>query len=589
LEIDKLKELYRINRILLIDKMKVKKNKILFFLLAIFALVLLFIIIYLPVKQILNLINKDNNFTTVGFPGEIIDEDALEKYYTQNQIKVDVLHYNLELDLYPENELLKGITTITAVIKDQNISSIDFNFYDNLDIRLITINQEEVSFHREETTLILPAKKVNSDTVSVKIYYEGSPKSLGFGSFEFGQINDVPVVYTLSEPIYASTWFPCNDMPSDKSRADIFITNDTSSVSVSNGKLIDASINGNRKTYHWQISYPIATYLIAFCSGPYKHFNDQIVFSDSLKMNLEYYVFPNHYYDAKKDFTINKSAIKCFSNLFGEYPFAKEKYGVVEFLWQLGAMEHQTITGIGTNFITGKGFFNDLLIHEVAHQWWGNAVTPKSWKDVWLNEGFATYSEALYWENQSGKSALRSTMIAKKRNLTDGTVYNPGAYLFSDLIYNKGAWTLHMLRKEVGSELFFKILREYFFEYKYGNSSTKDFQNTAEKLSGKKLDKFFDQWIYNGEGIINISYNFLSKKVENKWKTKLFLSQDQHGYDIYHFPIDTRINFKNSSFVDSVFYIFSKDTIINLITETEISDLEFDRENWLLAEINMEK
>ena len=130
---------------------------------------------------------------------------------------------------------------------------------------------------------------------------------------------------------------------------------------------------------------------------------------------------------------------------------------------------------------------------------------------------------------------------------------------------------------------------KYFSQYKYKNSSTKDFQNTVEKLSGKKLDKFFDQWIFTGEGIINISYNFLSKKIENNWKTELFLSQDQDGYDIYHFPIDTRINFKNSSFVDSVFYIFSRDTVISLITETEITDLEFDSENWLLAEINREE
>ena len=129
-------------------------------------------------------------------------------------------------------------------------------------------------------------------------------------------------------------------------------------------------------------------------------------------------------------------------------------------------MENQTITGIGSQFITGKKFFADMMIHELSHHWWGDAVTVKSWKDIWLNEGFATYSEALYWEKKSGFNALKSTLSSKFSSFGSGTLYNPIGNLFSRMIYDKGAWVLHMLRKEIGDENFFTLLI-IFFSKKY--------------------------------------------------------------------------------------------------------------------------
>src|SRR5690606_18446582 len=191
--------------------------------------------------------------------------------------------------------------------------------------------------------------------------------------FVFGEVNNRSLVYTLNQPEYASTWFPCNDIPSDKAMLEMRIRNSRENISVSNGKLIDVDDDETHKTYHWKTFYPISTYLIALYSAPYKYYDESTVVNGGT-LNIEYYVMPEHLENARKDFSVHKDMINYFSDTFGEYPFINEKYGVAEFLWNFGAMEHQTITGIGYTFVSGKNFFRDIYAHELVHSWWGNAV-----------------------------------------------------------------------------------------------------------------------------------------------------------------------------------------------------------------------
>ena len=537
------------------------------------------------------------NHSSVSTAGQIIslvsqlkdfDNKKLDEYNPASQRAVDVKHYTIKIDLYPEQKKILGDVTISIRLLDHLTDKIDLNFYGNLKIKKLEVNGSNSDFTQSEKILSIKKPDEDLDSADVRIVYEGTPESLGFGSFYFGNEEGSSVVYSLNEPIYASTWFPCVDLPDDKALADIYVTNDSSKVSLSNGKLIDIKTKQSRRTYHWKTFYPISTYLIAIYSANYKSSTEKYISIDRDTVDLAFYALPKEFEDARKDFSDHSKYLRAFEELFGPYPFPKEKYSVAEFWWETGAMEHQTITGIGSNFISGKHFFSDMLIHELAHHWWGDAVGPKTWKDVWLNEGFATYSVALYWEKQAGFKALHSTMSSITNSFDNGTLYNPGTAIFGPLVYDKGAWVLHMLRKVVGDKNFFKILKEYFSQYKYGNASTNDFKNVCEKISEKNLNYFFNEWVFKGQGIIDLQYDWNSSQFGQKFSTIIQIKQLQKGFDIYKFPLDIKLIFDNGDqSVVSTEYVTSREQEIKLISKSKPTKIELDPDSWLLANINL--
>ncbi len=529
--------------------------------------------------------NKSSEkFALTNFYSEIPDD-----YISANQYKINILHYYLNINLFPDKKLLQGDVTIKGVLLDKNLKQIDLNFYDNMKITQLQLNGANSSYDEKGTRLSIPFSNISSDTFYVHVIYEGTPKRAGFSSFVFGEINGKSCVYNLNEPIYASTWFPCNDIPSDKALLDIKITNDSSEVSASNGKLISVTTIGTRRTYYWKSTYPISTYLICLYSSDYVNFSDKYISQNKQDtMAIEYYVFPNQLENAKIDFKPYPDMIDFFAKTFGEYPFIKEKYGVAEFLWQLGAMETQTLTGVGFNFIGGKQFFTSIFAHELSHHWFGDAVGPETWKDIWLNEGFATYCEALYSEHLGGPGALQSSMMSKFQDDFDGTVYNPND-LFSTTVYQKGAWVLHMLRHEIGDSVFFNILRNYFEKYKYKNASTKDFEEVCENISHKNLQQFFDQWVFKGTGILELNYNWKAERIDSLIKVDLTINQKQTGYQVYQFPLDVKIRLKDQSIIYKTFYVDARQKIIEFNLSKEPLEIILDPNNWLLAKINGEK
>ena len=541
--------------------MKFRIKLLLFFILAIFIV---------PVFSQSSTNNKINND---------------EKYFVSDlQKSIDVLHYNLLLDLNTEKKILSGTAKLMAA-KNLELdidSELELNLYYNLNVSSIKVNGTNAEFSRNKNRIFIKPIADLKDTFEIEIVYEGTPKRSGFDGFVFGEVNGQSLVYNISEPIYAPTWFPCDDDPSDKALLDIEITNDSQFVSVSNGNLIDVKKNGTKKTYHYKTEYPISTYLVAVYSAPYKSFYDVYKGLDGKdSMNIEYYVMPEHYDQAKIDFAEHLDMMKTLSSIFGEYPFIKEKYGVAEFLWNYGAMENQTITGVGYAFVSGYDFFKDTYVHELAHHWWGNSVGPKTWNDIWLNEGFATYSEALYAEAKNGKDGLTSKMQSKFSDNFRGTLYAPKD-LFGETVYEKGAWVLHMLRYEIGDSAFFQSFHRYYDLYKYSNASVEDFKSVCENVSKINLDKFFDQWVYTGTENIFCSYTF-SFNDDDKKECVINIFQEPQTYKEFHFPLEIKFDFEDGSFEIQKVYVDEMEKEFTFKFDSEIQTIHLDPDYRLLG------
>jgi aminopeptidase N len=502
------------------------------------------------------------------------------------QKQVDILHYNFKIQLDTKNKLIQCSSEITATPLSSTLKEIELDLYDNLDVSEARIVGSQSNYFRKNNKIFIKSDQFLSDTFNVFVKYKGRPKRAGFDGFVFGEVNNSKIVYTISEPTFAPTWFVCDDDPSDKAFLDIEIINDSQFVSVSNGILKSVNNFENEKSYHYKTIYPISTYLIAIYSAPYKNFEDTYYgISGRDSMQIKYFAFPEHFENAKTDFAEHKEMLKVFSKIFGEYPFIKEKYGVAEFLWNFGAMENQTITGIGYTFVSGRNFFTDIYVHELAHQWWGNAVTLKTWDDIWLNEGFASYSEALYAEAKSGKEALISKMNSKFSEHFSGKLYAPNN-LFGQTVYDKGAWVLHMLRFEIGDSSFFKSLRTYYDTFKYSNASVSDFKNICETVSGESLDKFFDQWIYNGDEIIKCNYSYLIRTENNKTYCDFKVDQIQESYPEFNFPIELLLKFDDGSSELKKIRIDSRNQMLTFEIKKPFKEIIIDPDNKLLALFN---
>lgn len=437
--------------------------------------------------------------------------------YLETLSDTDVLHYDLDIEITNINPSLNrctisGTNTITIGSLSPALTEFNFRLRSQFLVSSAMINGaipatvEQVSTSTRR--VILDRAYGMNEVFTLTITYTGNTVSAAFGSIEVDTQpgSSTPVVATLSEPYYAYTWWPVKDgdlgLPgdnSDKSTIDIAVTAPSAYQVVSNGLLESVDVlGGSRARYRWSSDYPIATYLVSFSATTYNTWTQSFVY-DGGSMPVAFYIYPTY------DYPLNRSAwekvlgmLSVFGSLYGPYPFLGEKYGLYNFPFG-GGMEHQTISGQG-------GFGESLSAHELAHQWWGDAITCKTWCDIWLNEGFATYSECLWSEFKGGSSdfsAYRSCMLSHKPSSVGGSVYvypedTDNVYRIFDgnLSYRKGAWVLHQLRGVVGSQEFFDILAAYRAAYEHGAPSTEEFIAVASDAYGSDLSWFFEQWVY---------------------------------------------------------------------------------------------
>ncbi|MEO0300393.1 MAG: M1 family metallopeptidase [candidate division WOR-3 bacterium] len=496
----------------------------------------------------------------------IFETPLKENYYLKGDLlstphSFDVLSYNLFLwvDVYAET--LGGKNTLKFMSKKNGLDSIFLHLHPQLKVDSISNS----SYFSHLNTGILSIKLLNpvdSGFIdSVSIFYHGQPSRQGGVGFIF--IPSIHQAYSFTEPNGARNWFPCFDEPSEKAKISFHIQVLDTFVVASNGLLDSVKQIGNTKIYHWKTNYDIPTYLMALAIYPYK-----ILYDSWNSMPIMNFVYPSDTTSGIISFQKLPQMLTFLSNKFGEYPFKSEKYGNAEVnAYYFGAMEHNTIVFVDDYYVRYPGYFSEMVhLHEMSHHWFGNSVTLKEWADIWLNEGFASYCEALWNEYNYGYSSYLSYIHYFQQNVINSSlewispIYNP-LYLFSVITYDKGACVLHMLRFLINDDtLFFNALRDYHLNFKYKNASTEDLRLFLEARTGFNLYKFFDQWVYKvGHPIIKWSYDVIS----DTYFINIKQTQDTQTYNtsIFNFPLE--IGFLRS--IGDTIFVRVKDSLQNQI------------------------
>ncbi|MBK6911987.1 MAG: M1 family metallopeptidase [bacterium] len=426
----------------------------------------------------------------------------------ETQLDYDVRYYELWVDLrnYTGRQIA-GRTDVYGTALTANFRDVVLDLCDTLSVDSVRgAGNTTLAYSRGSQQIVVSLERdyaLNED-FALTIYYHGTP-CLGGGISTFDWYDRfvssyvVPSIHTLSEPFGARDWWPCKDVPSDKAdSARIHLTVSDTLVATSNGVLQSVTpVPSNALRYSWFESNPISTYLIVANASNYQSFTDWYVNSGGDSLPIVYYVYPEKLAAAQTDWDFTPDIITVFAEKFGEYPFMDEKYGHSMFRWS-GGMEHQCNTSMGSGIVSGFHWYDYITVHELAHMWWGDMVTLDDWPDIWLNEGFASYSEAVWVESQGGAAALRSYMISDLVvNDPSGPVYNPASLFSSNTVYHKGAWVLHTLRGAIRNDsLFFAGLREYRARYQYSTATTAEFLAAMSDVAGYDVTPFVYGYLY---------------------------------------------------------------------------------------------
>jgi len=404
----------------------------------------------------------------------------------------DVEHYDIDITVDFDSAELDAVTTITAVA-DQTLGTFNLDFV-GLKISSVMVDGAAANYAREGPELrISPAGGiVAGEEFSVRVAYSGRPELIDLISagVQFGWLQTPEGIYVVAEPDGARTWFPSNDHPSDKATFSFRITVAKPYTAAANGELIETIDNGATRTFVWDLASRAATYLATIVVGEYERFESEgpggVLLRDYLPTSFDG--------EMPEGFKVTSEAMALLAEWFGPYPF--DRYGHIIVYDFGGALENQTLSLMGNH-----ATFDQVVVHELAHQWWGNSVSPANWQEIWLNEGFATFSEFLWTEHLEGEEEMLDqidTLHSVLMTIEHRAIADPReSELFGPAVYWRGGMTLHALRVTVGDDVMKRIFSTYYERFADGNVTTADFISVTEEVSGQDLTDFFDAWLYS--------------------------------------------------------------------------------------------
>jgi aminopeptidase N len=403
----------------------------------------------------------------------------------------DVTHYAIALTVDPDENVLEGEVTISATAL-VTMTGFHLDFGSTLAVTDVEFEGRSVAHTHEGDELLVraPLGIPAGEEFAVTVRYRGTPEpriAPGTGGLPMGWQQTSEGIFAVGEPDATHTWFPGNDHPSDKAEFTFTITVPAPFTAVANGELISVDRTEGFDTFTWEMDEPMATYLAVLVVAEMELVErgtvDGVVLRD--------YLPPAIAASDPASLAAIPDILEFLADTFGPFPF--DEYGHVVVPGWPAALETQTISIFGTPALAER-----VVVHEAAHQWFGDSVTPANWRFTWLNEGFATYAEWLWIEHHFGADALDAEVESARRVMAapHAPIGDPGIDdLFAAGAYVKGALTLHALRLEVGDDAFFETLRTYAARFAGGNATTADFVAVAEEVSGQDLDALFSAWL----------------------------------------------------------------------------------------------
>ena len=505
-----------------------------------------------------------------------------------SQNDYDAYYYDIDIEIDEGPETVAGSVVMRATSTIDGLSTVLLNLYDNMTVDSVAHNGAPASHtHSSDLITVTLNSVINTGgDLEIEVVYHGAPID---DALNFSTHDGTPIISSLSEPSGARQWWPCKDTPADKAdSARIALTVDDAYIAVSNGMLVSEVDNGDTKTYTWFEGYPITTYLISVAITNYSTWTDYYTYGRDT-MPIENYVYPEHYSNAVEDLNITAEAIGALAEIFGPYPFLDERYGHAIFPWG-GAMEHQTCTSYGRVLIRGDHYYDWILVHELGHQWWGDWVTCETWDDIWLNEGFASYSEALWFEHVGGEPEYDDYVESYDAyGYFDGPIYDPWS-TFNRTVYDKGALVLHMLRRvielDAGPQDHYPIdgleavMADYGAAHSYGTAVTADLQAVFETHYGSSMDWFFLPWVY-GENRPDYEWSWIASDQGPPYGVMVHVEQVQSNAGLFTMPIDIKIHTTTG---DSLVVAWNDQWIQDFFfdVDAEVTDVSFDPGNWIL-------
>ncbi len=503
----------------------------------------------------------------------------------------DVDHIDLELAVDMSASTIDGAGTLTVTITEEGVTALPVDLHEALAVDRVTVDGIDRPYSRtaDQVNITLAAAPEVGAQLEIMIEYSGTPEEVGNKSMKFTTWYGRPVMYTLSTP-YSSAggtvipishyWRPCKDVPDDKSTFSLTATVPDEMLACSNGLMTSNVDNGNgTRTVIWEHDVQVAPYLITVGAAEYDTLEEEYVGPEGTA-DIQHFVYPERYTQAVESFNITVPAMEFLASIFGEYPFIGEKYGMFS-IQGATAVEEQTMTAYPANLIDGQHNYDWILVHELAHQWWGDCVTVADWAHVWLAEGFASYTEALWWEHLYGAAGLVGYMNDMDAGPYAGTIVDP-PYIWNAIVYDKGAWILHMLRNILGEEAFFAFVLDYRATHEFGNVVTEDLIAVAENHFRADLDWFFGPWLYH-EGRPAYEYSSTVHGT-GPYTVNLLVTQVQsEAYPTYTMPIDVSLNTAGGE-LTYVIWDSLRVQAFQFVTDDAPTNVHLDPDHWVLAD-----